>query len=113
MLIGISILALVTVIPVKIGANLFSAGNSNLISCVIATIIGTALSLTSINYIGGFTGILIAYLLMSLVYSKVFQLPFSSSLKLTFVIIIIQIGCIQGLVDFGIYILEDAGITFT
>jgi len=103
-MIGVLILGLITVVPIRIGAELFGAGNKNLTSCVIATVLGTALGLLSMNILGGLPGIIIAFILMSLTYSKVFQLSFSTSLKFTFVIIIIQIGCTQALVDFGLHI---------
>ena len=105
MIIGLSILALVTVVPVKIGAELFGAANKSLMFCIIATIAGTVLSLASINYIGGLSGIFIAFISMTLTYSKIFKLPFFTSLKLTFVIIIVQVGCIQALVNLGFHIL--------
>ena len=102
---GVLILMLLTVIPVKIGAELFGAENKGLQYCFLVVVIGTILSLTSFALIGGLIGLIVAYVVVSFVYSKVFQLSFYGGLAFTLAVFIIQIGVTQGLTDLGVYML--------
>ena len=101
-MIGFLILIFFTIIPVKIGAEIFGAGNKEVKSCILAIVIGTALSFLSTTLIGGFLGFLASYVLVSVVYSKVLLFSFAGGLAFTLGVLLIQISITQALIDFGI-----------
>ena len=68
-MIGFLILVLFTIVAVKIGVEIFGAGNKEVKSCILAVVIGTVLSFWSTTLIGGLLGFLVAYVLVSVVYS--------------------------------------------
>ncbi|MCE0558703.1 hypothetical protein [Motilimonas sp. E26] len=106
-MIGWLILMLVTVVPVKIGAELFGAENKGFKFCILAVIVGTILSFASVSLIGGFLGLVIAYILVSLVYSKIFLFSFGGGLAFTLGVFVIQIGVAQALTDFGLLMMSS------
>ncbi|MCP4323561.1 MAG: hypothetical protein GY787_17260 [Alteromonadales bacterium] len=104
-MIGALILMLITVVPVKIGAELFGAENKGVKFCILAVIVGTILSLASVSMIGGVVGLIIAYVLVSVVYSKIFLFSFGGGLAFTLGVFLIQIGITQGLTELGLSML--------
>ncbi|MGI2173772.1 hypothetical protein [Shewanella ulleungensis] len=106
-MLGLLILALLTVVPVRIGAQLFDADNKGLGYCLLAVVIGTTLATACTALIGGLTGLILAYFLVSIVYSKIFLLSFGSALFFTLAVFLIQVGLTQALTDLGIFILNS------
>lgn len=100
--------ALVTVVPVRIGTQLYDTNNKQLHFCLIAVISGFILTAASTAIIGGLGGLLVSYALVSWVYSKIFGLAFSSALIFTLVIFIIQIGITQFIGDVGTVLFSNA-----
>ena len=104
-MIGAFILMLITVVPVKIGAEIFGAENKGFKFCILAVIVGTVLSFASVSMIGGLAGLIIAYILVSVVYSKIFLFSFGGGLAFTLGVFLIQIGITQGLTELGLSML--------
>ncbi|OBT10420.1 hypothetical protein A9267_05960 [Shewanella sp. UCD-FRSSP16_17] len=105
-MLGLLILMLFTVIPVKIGAELFGASNKELKYCVLAVFIGTVLSTICALVIGDLLGLFIAYCVVSMVYSRVFLFSFGTAFVFTFVVFMIQVGLVQMMADIGIFTLN-------
>lgn len=105
---GVIILILITVVPVKIGAEVFGAENKGFKFCILAVIVWTILSFASINLIGGLIGVITAYILVSLVYSKIFLFSFGGALAFTLGVFLIQVGVTQGLTELGLVGLKMA-----
>jgi len=104
-MIGALILMLITVVPVKIGAEIFGAENKGFKFCILAVIVGTVLSFASVSMVGGLAGLIIAYILVSVVYSKIFLFSFGGGLAFTLGVFLIQIGVTQGLTELGLSML--------
>ena len=104
-MIGALILMLITVVPVKIGAEVFGAENKGFKFCILAVIVGTVLSFASVSMIGGLAALIIAYILVSVVYSKIFLFSFGGGLAFTLGVFLIQIGITQGLTELGLSML--------
>jgi len=93
----------ITILPVKIGATVFGAENNEFKNCVIAVFLGTTLALLCGKLIGGFIGLVVAFIAVSTVYSKILGLSFSWSFLFTIGVIFIQIGIMQALTKFGMF----------
>lgn len=106
MILGIIILILITVVPVKIGAELFGADNKGFKFCILAAVVGTILASISASLIGGLIGLIVSYIVVSIVYSKIFQFSFGGSLGFTLAVFVIQIGVVQGLNDLGLVLVK-------
>lgn len=100
------ILILITIVPVKIGAELFEAENKTIIHCGLAVSIGTILAFTIVIAIKGLFGLIVTYIAISVVYSKIFQLSFGKGLTFTLAVFVIQLGIVQGLTDFGLHLIS-------
>jgi len=92
------VLMVITILPVKLGAVLFHAGNSNLINCIISVVAGTIGTFICFSILDGFLALLSAYIVVSLIYWKVLQLSFSWSFIFTFGVLGIQVAIFQALI---------------
>jgi hypothetical protein len=101
-ILGMIILMLITIVPVKIGAEIFRSDNPGIKPCILAVVIGTILALISAAIFGDF-GFIAAYITVSIFYGKIIQFSFLGSLGFTLVVLLIQVGIIQGLRDIGLY----------
>ncbi len=92
------VLMVLTILPVKMAAVFFHAGNSNLINCIISVVAGTIGTFICFTILDGFLALLSAYIVVSLVYWKALQLSFSWSFIFTFGVLAIQIAIFQVLI---------------
>ena len=97
------VLMVITILPVKLGAALFNAGNSKLINCAISVVAGTIATVVSFSIFDGFFALLFAYIGVSMIYWKVLQLSFVWSFLFTFGVLGIQITIFQALGRMAIF----------
>ena len=96
------ILMLFTTIPVKIAASVFNAPNKKLIYCALAVALGTLSAVLSLHFIGGFTGLIVTFIAISVIYWYILRISFAWSFAFTIFVLVIQFALIQGLGQLGL-----------
>jgi hypothetical protein len=97
------VLMLITTIPVKLGASILGASYTSMKSSALAVFFGIIAAVACFNLLDGFTSFIVAYAAISIIYWLILKPSFIASFGLTFLVFIIQIGTIQGLVQFGMF----------
>jgi hypothetical protein len=88
---------LLTVLPVKLGADFVGAVNNSIGNAAVASAIGLIAGIIIFKLLGGLPSIITAYIIISIVYWFVLKPSLSGAFGLTFVVIILQAAIIQGL----------------
>jgi hypothetical protein len=97
LLITLGAICLLTVLPVKLGADFVGAVNNSFANAAIASAIGLIAGILILKLLGGLPSVIAAYITISIVYWFVLKPSLSGAFGLTFVVIILQVAIIQGL----------------
>lgn len=91
-----------TTIPVKIGADLFGALNKDIKHCALAVVLGTIAAVLLVNIFGGFIGLILAFIAISIIYWQILHISFTWSFVFTIIVLIIQFTVVQMLLKIGV-----------
>ena len=86
----LTILFLVTVVPVKLGASFVGAMNQSFGHAALASAAGLLAGILIFKLLGGFPSVIVAYVIVSLVYWFVLKPTLGGAFGLTLVVIILQ-----------------------
>ena len=97
------LVALLTVVPVKLAAGFVGAERDNFVFCMLAVIVATLLAFGGYKVVGGsLPGLGVAFLGMIIAYSVVLKVQFGSAFGLTVIAFAIQIAIVSALASFGL-----------
>lgn len=92
---GIMLMMALTVMPIKIAADLFGAENNQIKHCAIAVALEVAAAILLIAVVGGFSAVMLIFVAASAIYWIVLKISFSCSFVFTIFVCIIQLGMLQ------------------
>lgn len=93
--IAVLIMLSLTIIPVKIGADLFGAPNNAIKHCVISVLLQMVAVIFLFIIAKGFLMVVFMFVAVSMIYWQVLKISFVSSFVFTMFIFIIQISLMQ------------------
>jgi hypothetical protein len=97
LLVTLGVLFLLTVLPVKLGANFVGAVNNSFGNAAVASAIGLITGIIIFKLLSGLPSVIAAYIVISIVYWLVLKPSLAGAFGLTFVVIILQAAIVQGL----------------
>ncbi len=96
-IVTLGVVFLITVVPVKLGASFVGAMNNSFVAATIAAAFGLGIGAMVLAIFGGFTGVILAYVAVSVAYWVILKPTLGGAFGLTLVIIILQAAILQGL----------------
>ena len=103
----LGMLALITVLPIKLAADFTDGQNAGLLSCAFAALVAPALSLFIFRMLnGGFPGFVLAFAVGISAYVTILRIPSKSVVGFCIVTIALQLAVFAALISFGVHIGE-------
>ena len=93
--------ALVTLLPIKWAAEFTDGKNTSLAACALASVLAPALAVMAFRSLGGFNGVVLAYLALLTGYVAVLRIPARSIVGFAVVVMALQLAAIGALLSYG------------
>lgn len=90
---GILLMMALTVMPIKIAADLFGAENNQIKHCAIALTLEVLAAILLIVSVGGFSAVMLIFVAASAIYWIVLKISFSCSLSSQSLYVSFSLGC--------------------
>jgi hypothetical protein len=101
----LGLLALITVLPIKLAADFTDGTNTGLLACAVAAITAPAVSLLVFRLsLSGFSGFVLAFLAGIITYVSILRIPGRSILGFSVIAVALQLAVFAGLMSFGVNI---------
>lgn len=99
----LGLLALITVLPIKLAADFTGGTNTGLLATTFAAAIAPALSLLAFRLMaGGFMGLVLAFLAGIVAYVIILRVPGRTTLGFAVIVVLLQLAVFGALVSFGV-----------
>lgn len=101
-LLSLGTLALILVFPIKLAGNFCNGGNTDIVPCLIAAVLGPAASVLAYRMSpGNVLGVMLALMAGLGVYAAVLKIPARSMPGFTILVLALQLAVIGALLSFG------------